>query len=161
MNQKILMKMGFKPTAHNEIFLDHLETITDFLIEKCPIPEKKALLMLRGSTGISMRYVKEHVDSLLAWGIIRKHTGNYEWVLEGCQEKKIPIEENKIIIEGMKNEDVPDTFPGDIGEYKPCRYRDEQNICSYIPEKPFKPDIKKCAKCSSRKEYEKTNTNTT
>lgn len=145
MNQLILQKMGFKPSAHNEIYYDHLETITDFLIDQCPIDSKKALSMLRGSTGISIRYVKEHIDSLLAWGIIRKHAGNYEWVLDGCQEKKI-------VLEGMKNEDIPDTFPGDLGEYKPCSFRDELNVCKFNPEKPFVPEIKKCAKCIARKE---------
>lgn len=151
MNLKVLEKMGFRPTAHNEIFLDHLEVITDFLIAQCPIPEKKALSMLRGSTGISLRYVKEHIDSLLAWGIIRKHQGVYEWVLEGCQEKKI-------VLGGMKNEGVPDTFPGNLGEelkeYPLCSFRDGSNKCSYIPEKPFFPTINKCEKCIVRKENE-------
>lgn len=149
MNKLILEKMGFRPTSHNEIFLDHLEIITDFLITQCPIPEKKALSMLRGSTGISLRYVKEHIDSLVAWGIIKKKQGVYEWMLEGCQDKKI-------IIEAMKNEDVPDTLPGDLGEdpkeYPLCNFRDKLNKCFYIPEKPFFPTIKKCSSCSSREQ---------
>lgn len=145
MNQKVIEIMGCKPLQHNEIFFDHLETITDFLIQRCPIESKKAISMLRGSTGIGTRYVKDHIDSLLAWGIIRKHAGNFEWVLEGCQEKKI-------VIEGMKNEDGPDTFPGEIGEYKSCVHRNDFNICNFNPDKPFKPEIKKCEKCIARKE---------
>lgn len=144
MHPEILKKMGFKPTTHNEIYLDHLEIITDFFIEQCPIDSKKALSMLRGSTGISIRYVKEIVDSLLSWGIIRKHLGNYEWMLEGVRPAGIKLDIN--------NEDVPDTFPGCVGEYKPCIHRREDNICIFNPNKPFTPEIKKCDKCIARKE---------
>lgn len=145
MNLLVLQKMGFKPSAHNEIYYDHLETITDFLIDQCPIESKKALSMLRGSTGISIRYVKEHIDSLLSWGIIRKHAGNFEWMLEGCQTKRI-------VLEGVKNEDIPDTLPGNLGEYKPCIHRSEDNTCVFNPDKPFIPEIKKCDKCIARSE---------
>lgn len=144
MHQKILKKMGFKPTSHNEIYLDHLEIITDFFIDQCPVESKKALSMLRGSTGISIRYVKEIVDSLLAWGIIKKHLGNYEWMLEGVRPAGIKLEIN--------NEDVPDTIPGDLGEYKPCTFRDENNVCNFTPEKPFTPKVNKCEKCIARSE---------
>jgi len=148
MNLLILQKMGFKPTAHNEIYLDHLETITDFLIEQCPVNDKKAISMLRGSTGISIRYVKEIIDSLLAWGIIRKRNNAYEWMLEGCQEKKITL--------NIKNEDVPDTFPGDIGikeeELKPCTHRTDKMLCMAIPGHIVKVEANKCNMCGSRQE---------
>lgn len=143
MNAKILQKMGFKPSAHNEIYYDHLETITDFLIEQCPIESKKAISMLRGSTGISIRYVKEHIDSLVAWGIIKRSNGNFEWILEGVQPSKITIE-------GMINEEVPDTLPGDLGEHKPCIYRKEDGYCYFNPDKLFIPGVKKCDKCIAR-----------
>lgn len=140
--------MGFKPTSHNEIFLDHLEIITDFLIEQCPIESKKALSMLRGSTGISLRYVKEHVDSLLSWGIIRKSRGYYEWGLEGVRPAGIKLD--------MKNEDVPDTFPGDIGELeieiRPCIYRNDELVCSAISGHAVKVNADKCNRCGFRKE---------
>jgi len=150
MNMLILQKMGFKPTGHNEIFLDHLETITDFLIEHCPIAEKKAVSMLRGSTGISIRYVKEHIDSLVAWNIIKKHKGEYIWILPGCQEKKIILD--------VKNEDVPDTLPGDIGmgeekeEIKLCIHRSDKMVCFAIPGHNVKVDTNKCNRCGSRQE---------
>jgi len=149
MNLKVLQKMGFKPSSHNEIYLDHLETITDFLIEHCPINDKKSLAMLRGSTGISVRYVKEIIDSLLAWGIIRKHANTYEWMLEGCQEKKILLD--------IKNEDVPDTLPGDIGieediEIKPCTHRTDKMLCMALPGRNVKVNVDKCNKCGFRQE---------
>jgi len=148
MNLLILKRMGFKPTLHNEIYLDHLETITDFLIEQCPINDKKAISMLRGSTGISIRYVKEIIDSLLSWGIIRKNKGEFVWILEGCQEKKIVLD--------MKNEDVPDTFPGSTGiediTIKPCTHRNDKMVCSVISGHSVKVDANKCNKCGSRQE---------
>ena len=137
--------MGFRPSAHNEIFLDHLEIITDFLIGHCPIEKKKALHMLRGSTGISQRYVKEHIDSLLAWDIIKLSKGNYEWVLDGVQPAGIKIE-------GMKIEEVPDNFPGNIGEIKPCKFRPGTGKCNPYPGVSVYPSALVCNGCEQREE---------
>jgi len=146
MNQKILKMMGFKPSSHNEIYLDHLETITDFLIEHCPIDQKRALSMLRGSTGISIRYVKEHIDSLLAWGIIKKEKGEYLWTLEGVQPIRIKIE--------GKNEDVPDHFSGNVRmeakEIKPCKYRPAVGECNPLPGVSVLPSSEICNMCTQR-----------
>lgn len=145
MNPKILEKMGFKPTSHNEIFLDHLECIADFLKAQCPIEKKKALAMLRGSTGISNRYVREHIESLLAWNIIRSHAGNYEWIFD-IQEQEVKksndyTQWSKIHDETLANEPI-----------KPCRYRPLSGECNPLPNKFVKISAQNCNPCTIREE---------
>ena len=137
MNPKILEKMGFKPTSHNEIFLDHLEVITDFLKVQCPIDKKKCISMLRGSTGISNRYVKEHIDSLLAWDIIKSHAGNYEWIFD--------IEKQKQEIENIK-ENISSE------EIKPCKFRPTSGECNPFPGVTVLPSAAMCNTCKQREE---------
>ena len=142
MDSEILRHIGFTPSSHNEIFYDHLETIIDFFRIRSPIEKKKALAMLRGSMGISNRYVKEHIESLIAWDIIKSKGGYYEWVFG-------------IKIEDIKPEDVPDTFPGNIGEVKEeypiCKVRID-NQCTFFEGKPFTPSFHRCVACKSRQE---------
>lgn len=123
MNPKILEMMHFRPSGHNQVSLDHIECISEFLEEFCPIDKTKAKRMLRGSMGISLRYVQEYLDSFEAWKIIKIKSGNIEYLLNDAPAINIGNgmsiskchDAMKYKIEGMKNEDVPDTFPGDIG----------------------------------------------
>lgn len=154
MDIEIMKHMGFSPSPHNEIFFEHLEIITDFLKQRCPIEKKKCMSMLHGCMGISNRYVKEHLDSLCAWDIIRSRGGNYEWILG-------------IKIENMLNEDVPDNFPGCLGmvldvtprknniveeTYPICKSRQEDTTCIFFEGKPFKPSPHRCNACKTRQE---------
>lgn len=147
MDIKILEKMGFRRAPHNEIFYDHLEVIIDFLKDKCPIEKKKALAMLRGSVGISNRYVREHLDSLLAWDIIKSHARNYEWIFD-IQEQKQEVKKSndykqwsKIHDETLANEPI-----------KPCRYRPLSGDCNPIPNKFVKISAQNCNPCTIREE---------
>lgn len=137
MNPKILEKMGFKSTSHNEIFLDHLEVITDFLKSQCPVDKKKSISMLRGSTGISNRYVKEHIDSLLAWDIIRSKNGKYEWIFDMQDEKNNEVEIKNVITEEIK----PCKFSTGIGQK-----------CNPIPGKILTISAENCNSCEQREE---------
>jgi len=171
MNPKILEMMRFRPSGHNHVSLDHIVCISEFLEEFCPIDKTKAKRMLRGSMGISMRYIQEYLDSFEAWKIIRIKAGNIEYLLS---EPK-----SKIVVLDMKNEDVPDTFGIDNNDpdnsfnrqnlidtvkvfidkdnMLPCRYRVDAingvfKPCNPEPGKTIIPNARECNDCKQREE---------
>jgi len=145
MNQRVLAKMNFRYNSHNQVSFDHLEGITEFLESNCPIRKEKAIAMMRLSVGLGDRIVKDYVKSLEAWEVIRIKNGTIEWILD------------KIIIPDMKNEDVPDTFPGTVGEVlPPCRHRPKDIYEQCNPSEGIFVSSKKqrvyCTTCAHRYE---------
>lgn len=149
MNPEVLRKMRFNPSGHNSIYTDHLETITDTLEEICPIEAKKCISILGASVGMSDRFVKEHIRRLEACDVIRKVKGEYIWNI-GVKETP-----KSILLEGMKNEDVLDTFPRTIGEIKEeyplCKER-VGGECVHFEGNPFLPSQHRCVACKTRQE---------
>lgn len=145
MDLKILEMMRFKPTGHNQVSLDHIECVAEFLEEFCPIDKTKAKRMLRGSMGISMRYIQEYLDSFEAWKIIKVKSGTIEYLLK---------EDNKIVISDMKNEDVLDTFPGNTGVLPDCRLRPLDPLVQCNPSTgiyiSYKKQMEYCNTCEQR-----------
>jgi len=145
MNPKILEMMRFRPSGHNQVSLDHIECISEFLEEFCPIDKQKAKKMLRGSMGISSRYIQEYIDSFEAWKIIKIKSGNIEYLLS---EKDKPLflgEDEKpitMIHEAMRNETT----------MLPCKYRPEIGECNPVPGINIIPNPKYCNECSQRVE---------
>jgi len=57
----------------------------------------------------------------------------------------------------IKNEDVPDNFPGNIGieeeiYIKPCLHRTDKMLCMVMPGRNVKVEAEKCNRCGSRQE---------
>lgn len=134
MNPKILEMMRFRPSGHNQVALDHIECISEFLEEQCPIEKNKAKKMLRGSMGISTRYVQEYIDSFEAWKIIKVKSGNIEYLLN---EKPIAT-----IQDAMINETT----------MLPCKYRPEIGECNPVPGINIIPNAHYCNDCRQRTE---------
>jgi len=146
----VLKAMRFNPSGHNSIYTDHLETITDTLEEICPIDAKKCISILGASVGLSDKFVKEHIRRLEACEVIKREKGVYIWNIGVKKEPK------SFLIEGMKNEDVPDTAPGNIGieeiEIRPCTQRNDKMICSVIKGHSRQVTSTQCNACGSRQE---------
>jgi hypothetical protein len=99
MNQRILNHIGFRPNSYNQIFFEHMEDISEFLEEYCPLDKKKCVHMLRAKVGVGDRGIKEHIDNLIAWDIVGEENKILYWIFEGrdvipsrCREKKEPME---------------------------------------------------------------------
>ncbi len=85
---KVLKLMNFRPSVHNQIFLDHLEDLINFFVNNSPVEKRKAINMLHGTLGMTNRNILEHIHSLEAWGVIKFSSGNIEWSLDGNKSDK-------------------------------------------------------------------------
>jgi len=149
MNLKILEMMRFKPCGHNQVSLAHIECISEFFEEFCPIAEKKAKKMLRASSGISSRYVQEYIDGFEAWKIISIKGGMIEYLVG--KDEKVNIANDKNESDYVVEHSAQDVI-------LPCKYRNkledstEFMPCNPEPGKVVIPNSKQCNECKQREE---------
>lgn len=136
--------MRFRPSGHNQVSLDHIENISEFLEEFCPIDKTKAKRMLRGSLGISTRYIQEYLDSFEAWKIIKVKGGNIEYLVGKEQVDTLYMGEGEKPITELHKAMINETT------MLPCKYRPEIGECNPVPGINIIPNAKYCNGCSQR-----------
>jgi hypothetical protein len=79
-----------------------MEDVSEFLEEHCPLDKKKCVAMLRAKVGVGDRGIKEHIDNLIAWDIVKESNKILYWIFEGrdtiptrYKEEKEPIDNQK------------------------------------------------------------------
>lgn len=70
-----LIKMHVYERDHNKISYVHTKELLQLFFEVAPVDEKEFIKMMRVSSGMSTRYVREYLDGFRLWKIIFRENG--------------------------------------------------------------------------------------
>lgn len=89
MNPIVKEMTGIGERTHNIIFYEHADRVCNFLEAQCPLTESDAIDMMLMHVGISEKFVKAYIRSLVAWKIVMRKGNMLYWMI-GDKKNKIP-----------------------------------------------------------------------
>lgn len=89
MNPLVKEMTGACEGNHSIVFYEHADKICNFLELHCPVLESDAIDMMLMHVGISAKYVKAYIRSLIAWKIVTRKDNRLYWMI-GDKKNKIP-----------------------------------------------------------------------
>lgn len=150
MNKELLNYLGIFERNHNIIWFEHMEDLCCLFQASCPCSKEDLLSDIKMKIGLTNRSAMEYIKAFEHKKLLKKEGKIYKWCTPWIKEP------NPILLDEMKNEDVPDTFPGNVGikeiEIKPCTQRNDKMVCSVITGHSRLVSPGQCNSCGSRQE---------